>query len=401
MLEIHDWPRFLSTARDIIYLWVARMIMAGYAFTDEDGPTGYDNDDPQLCFSTCYIHANVLDAQGKRMSKSAGNGIDPVEMIEQYGADAVRYSLMILTREGQDVKLAANRFELGQRFCNKIWNAARFVLGHLEGEIAGAGADALEDRWIRARLAATTAEVSRALDAYDFHDAATALYRFTWDDFCDWYLEAAKRRLRAGEDAGPGSAEAAEAARVRRTLAEVLHALLKLLHPFTPYLTEALWSELPAAVRGEEELLIRAAWPTQAGAADEAAEQGFALLQDVVRGFRNVRALLEIPAGDQPAGQLLAEEATTAELLKQNQELVLWLAKLDGLQVFYYSADRDMVDFAVYEKPEVLYVDVRADAGAPSTVEHLALGGPDSARVLDPKLLPQLQMVNSVFATIE
>ena len=135
------------------------------------------------------------------MSKSAGNGIDPVEMIEKYGADAVRYSLMILTREGQDVKLAENRFELGQRFCNKIWNVARFVLQNLQGatDLGTAGvapeSSALEDQWILSRLAAATEAVGSALDSYDFHDAAQALYRFTWDDFCDWYVEAAKRRL--------------------------------------------------------------------------------------------------------------------------------------------------------------------------------------------------------------
>jgi valyl-tRNA synthetase len=275
----------------------------------------------------------VLDAQGKRMSKSAGNGIDPVEMIEQYGADAVRYSLMILTREGQDVKLAANRFELGQRFCNKIWNAARFVLGHLEGEMAEQHGTAVEDRWIRARLAATAAEVGAALEHYDFHDAATALYRFTWDDFCDWYLEAAKRRLRAAEDAPEDAAAQAEAARVRFTLGEVLRDLLKLLHPFTPYLTEALWGELPARLRGDEELLITAAWPSQAGADDAGALRDFDLLRDVVRGFRNVRALLEIPASDLPDGQLLAEGAVAEQAVAGNQELVLWLARLGSLQV--------------------------------------------------------------------
>lgn len=325
--------QFLSTARDIIYLWVARMIMAGYAFTDKDGPLAFDSEDPQLCFSTCYIHANVLDAQGKRMSKSAGNGIDPVEMIEQYGADAVRYSLMILTREGQDVKLAANRFELGQRFCNKIWNAARFVLGHLEGEMAEEHGTAVEDRWIRARLAATATEVGAALEHYDFHDAATALYRFTWDDFCDWYLEAAKRRLRAAEDAPEDASAQAEAARVRFTLGEVLRDLLKLLHPFTPYLTEALWGELPAQLRGEEDLLITAAWPTSAGADDAIALRDFDLLRDVVRGFRNVRSLLEIPAGDQPDGQLLAEGPEAEAAIAGNQDLVLWLARLGSLTV--------------------------------------------------------------------
>jgi valyl-tRNA synthetase len=318
--------QFLSTARDIIYLWVARMVMAGYAFTDGD-------EQQKLCFSTCYIHANVLDAKGKRMSKSAGNGIDPVEMIENYGADAVRYSLMILTREGQDVKLASNRFDLGQRFCNKIWNAARFVLGHLEGEVSDQQAQNLEDRWIQARLARVTAEVGKHLENYDFHDAATALYRFTWDDFCDWYLEAAKRRLWAAEDAAPGSPEALEAAQVRRTLGTTLATLLKLLHPFTPFLTEALWSNLPEAFRDGQEILMVAPWPTQAGRADAAAEDHFAHLQDVVRGFRNVRALLDLPATDKPKAFLQANTADLAAVLGQNQNLLLGLANLGQIEI--------------------------------------------------------------------
>ncbi|HMB68117.1 MAG TPA: valine--tRNA ligase, partial [bacterium] len=192
--------QFLSTARDIIYLWVARMVMAGYELLD------HLPEDQRCPFATCYIHATVLDAHGRRMSKSAGNGIDPLEMIDRYGADAVRYSLVMLTREGQDVKLSENRFELGQRFCNKIWNATRFALGNLDADGAptgataeaatGAGATAaLEDRWIRSRCGATVDAVSRALEEYRFHDAAQELYRFFWNDACDWYLEVAKRRL--------------------------------------------------------------------------------------------------------------------------------------------------------------------------------------------------------------
>ena len=323
--------QFLSTARDIIYLWVARMVMAGYEFLD------HLPEDQRCPFTTCYIHANVLDAKGKRMSKSAGNGIDPVDMIERYGADAVRYSLMILTREGQDVKLAENRFDLGQRFCNKIWNAARFVLSHLGAagaapvEIAAEGGDALEDRWIRARTAAAAAEVSAGLEGYDFHDAAQALYRFTWDDFCDWYVESAKRRLRAAEDAAPGTPEAADAARVRRTLGETLATLLRLLHPFTPFLTEALWEELPETFRGGEELLMAAAWPTEAGAIDADAEALFGRLQDAVRGFRNVSALLELSPSERPAGTLLGDEPALAEALAGQAPLVCFLARLGSL----------------------------------------------------------------------
>ncbi|TAH36443.1 MAG: valine--tRNA ligase [Planctomycetota bacterium] len=322
--ETADLRRFyptqlLSTAREIIYLWVARMVMAGYEFLD-----GMPME--RRCpFAVCYINPTVLDAQGRRMSKSLGNGIDPVEMIERYGADAVRFSLMVLTREGQDVKLAENRFELGQRFCNKIWNAARFVLQNLEGEVAPEGGDALEDRWIGARLAATVAEVSAALDAYRFHDAAQALYRFTWNDFCDWYVEAAKRRLRASDPA--------DAAAVRRTLGATLSALLRLLHPFTPFLTEALWEQLPERFGAGAGLCIRAPWPQDAGRADAAAAADFELLQDAVRAFRNVRALLDVPAGQRAAGTLSAENAAAARIAQENAGLIAFLAGLEGVVV--------------------------------------------------------------------
>jgi valyl-tRNA synthetase len=319
--------QFLSTARDIIYLWVARMVMAGYAFRKELPIQ-------ERCpFSTCYIHATVLDGKGRRMSKSAGNGIDPVEMIEKYGADAVRYSLMILTREGQDVKLAANRFELGQRFCNKIWNVSRFALGHLEGDIAEDCGDALEDRWIQARLDSVTAEVTTALGQYDFHDAAQALYRFTWDDFCDWYVESAKRRLRLAEDAGLDSAEAADAARVRRTLGNTLAQLLKLLHPFTPFLTERLWEHLPSTFRSVEGMLMGAEWPVVQDKCETPAEVDYAALQDAVRGFRNVRALLEIAASDKPVGTILANDEAMAQSMRANGDLLSYLAGLSELQV--------------------------------------------------------------------
>src|SRR6185295_1792496 len=165
--------QFLSTAREIIYLWVARMVMAGYELLDHLPME-------QRCpFSVCYVNATVLDGKGKRMSKSAGNGIDPIDMIEKYGADAVRLSLLLLTREGQDVKLSEDRFEMGKRFTNKVWNAARFVLQNLDGAQADLRAKitptVLEDRWILARLAHVREEVSAALEAYRFNDAASAL----------------------------------------------------------------------------------------------------------------------------------------------------------------------------------------------------------------------------------
>jgi valyl-tRNA synthetase len=182
--------QFLSTAREIIYLWVARMVMAGYEFLDHLPME-------QRCpFEVCNIHATVLDAKGRRMSKSLNNGIDPIEMIDKYGADAVRYSLVLLTKEGQDVKLAPDRFEQGYRFSNKVWNAARFVLMQMGGapqvdptSAAGRSKLQLEDRWILSRLAQVERTVSQKLDAYQFNEAAMALYQFVWNDFCDWYVE--------------------------------------------------------------------------------------------------------------------------------------------------------------------------------------------------------------------
>ena len=163
--------QFLSTARDIIYLWVARMVMAGYEFMDHLPP------EERCPFDVCNIHATVLDGQGRRMSKSLGNGIDPIEMIDQYGADAVRFSLILLTREGQDVKLSPERFDQGFRFGNKIWNAARFVLMNMQGEAHGrhpGEADRLEDRWILSRLASAREDVSKALDEYRLNERGHA-----------------------------------------------------------------------------------------------------------------------------------------------------------------------------------------------------------------------------------
>lgn len=282
--------QFLSTAREIIYLWVARMVMAGEALL-EHLPA-----DRRVPFATCYINATVLDAQGRRMSKSLGNGIDPIEMIDRYGADAVRFSLMMLSREGQDVKLSEDRFELGQRFCNKIWNATRFVLGTLEGSTAFTASSqvdldnlareavALEDRWILSRLAATVDATTKALEESRFHDAAQELYRFTWNDFCDWYLEAVKPRL-----LGTKAAEAGPMAQA--VLLPVLATTLRLLHPFLPFLTERLWRHLPWA----EPMLIAAPWPASStGGRNATAEASFELLQEIVSATRNIRSQMNV-----------------------------------------------------------------------------------------------------------
>ena len=276
--------QFLSTAREIIYLWVARMVMAGYEFLD------HLPEESRCPFEVCYVNATVLDAKGRRMSKSLGNGIDPIEMIEKYGADAVRYSLILLTKEGQDVKLSPEKFEQGWRFGNKVWNAARFVLMNLEGprgDGTSSSAARLEDRWILSRLAAVREEVSSALQEHRFNDAASDLYRFVWNDFCDWYLEIVKPRLLSPDDA---SAPAA-----RGTLARVLADALAMLHPFTPYMTEVLWQALAERTGQRVPMLMNARWPEGAGLArDPAAESEMQVIQDFVRAVRMVRNLSTI-----------------------------------------------------------------------------------------------------------
>ncbi|MHC4134672.1 MAG: valine--tRNA ligase [Planctomycetota bacterium] len=291
--------QFLATARDIIYLWVARMVMAGYEFCG-------------ACpFKEVYIHANILDAQGRKMSKSAGNGIDPRDMIAQYGADAVRFTLMILTTEGQDVRLAETKFELGRNFMNKIWNAARFVLTSVPEEAKDAApGDTLPDRWIRSRADHAVGAMTEALENYRFHDAAQALYRFVWDDFCDWYVEATKERLQAG-DLACGA-----------TLIGMLHTIVRLIQPLAPYLA----SEL-AEYLGETEPAALLAWP-EAGAGDADAEVRMERLQEVIRAVRRLRN--ENRVQERVAVDARVKTADPAPLLEE-EALLRGLARLKSL----------------------------------------------------------------------
>jgi valyl-tRNA synthetase len=310
--------QFLSTAREIIYLWVARMVMAGYELLD------HLPDEKRVPFSTCYIHATVLDAQGRRMSKSLGNGIDPIEMIDRFGADAVRYSLMMLTREGQDVKLSENRFDLGQRFCNKIWNAVRFALGNLGGEpVAALPSDRIEDRWILSRTHEAIRDVNASITAYRLHDAGQELYRFFWNDLCDWYLEVAKRRL--GEGADP-----ADRAAARATLARVLSATLRILHPFLPFVTEELWKHLP----GSKGRIMVADWPDAGDFPhDPAALSEFDALREAVSAVRNVRSRMKVPPGTALRVLAKPDGPELGRVLDTTRDMMVFLARLSELVV--------------------------------------------------------------------
>ncbi|MEE2711395.1 MAG: valine--tRNA ligase [Planctomycetota bacterium] len=274
-LEAYYPTDVLVTARDIIYFWVARMVMCGLEFRDE------------LPYHTVYINGTVLDERGRRMSKSLGNGIDPLEMGDRYGMDAVRWTLLLLTTEGQDIKLSESRFEGGRNFINKLWNASRFVLMNLDGYVPTepVPVTAPEDRWVLSRLSALVRDVTDSTEAYRFHEIGQKLYAFTWNVYCDWYLELTKGRMNDTSVEGAASRKASQ-----QTLVQVLDTLLRLLHPVIPYVTEELRSHLKPYAPNAGDRLILDAWPEHDPAAlDPAAEAEVDQLISLVTAARVVR----------------------------------------------------------------------------------------------------------------
>jgi valyl-tRNA synthetase len=261
----------LVTAFDILFFWVARMAMLGLKFMGD------------VPFRHVYIHALVRDADGQKMSKSKGNVVDPLSVMDKYGTDAFRFTLAALAAQGRDIRLTEERIEGYRNFANKIWNAARLVLTNLEGydpALARRGTPSVADRWIKSRLTETTAQVRKAIDTYRFNDAASAVYQFLWHEYCDWYLEIAKRSLYQ-----PQSPEAK--AVTQRTLVETLETTLRLLHPFMPFISEELWQRLPH--KGESIMIAPFPKATRKGR-DPEAERLMAPVLDFVSAIRTVRS---------------------------------------------------------------------------------------------------------------
>ena len=264
----------LTTSREILYLWVARMVMTGVAFMG------------QKPFDEVYIFATVLDKKGRRMSKSLGNGIDPVEMIDRYGADALRFSLLRLASKGQDIRFSEDRIPESRNFANKLWNAARFVLMNAPSETEAhnwshflAAEGSLPERWILSRLQRTIEKVNNSLATYDFDEACAALYTFVWNDFCDWFVELCKPALQ-GTDAGAKAS-------AQGMLLTVLETTLRLLNPIMPFVTEEIWQALPH----EGDSICVAPFPqADAQLIDEDAERGMALVIDSISALRSLRA---------------------------------------------------------------------------------------------------------------
>ncbi|MDI6900117.1 MAG: valine--tRNA ligase [Anaerosomatales bacterium] len=265
----------LSTARDILFLWVARMIMSGMYFNQGEIP-----------FADVIIHPTVFNAEGKRMSKSLGTGVDPLDLMDSYGADGMRFGLMLQVTGNQDIRFSEEKLISSRNFANKIWNASRFVLMNVaeDYEPGEPVAETVADAWILSRLADLAARVDEGLLAYEFGETARALYDFFWSEFCDWYIELAKPRLAAG---GPGRTA------VQRNLVFVLDRALRLLHPMMPFLTEEIWRRLPLPDAERAASLMVAEWPDPATLErfrDEDAERSIALVMELVTAVRAVRA---------------------------------------------------------------------------------------------------------------
>jgi len=311
----HYYPTdLLITGHDIIFFWVARMMMMGLKFQGD------------VPFRSVYIHGLVRDAQGQKMSKSKGNTIEPAELMERYGTDAMRFTMAILAAPGNDIPLAPKRMEGYQAFANKLWNATRFALLHVgDGSSSEPGPTprgSLADRWIRSRLATTIRDVDAALEAHRFDRAADVLYHFVWHEYCDWYIEFAKFDLAA--------AEAPRAATTRATLLHVLDRTLCVLHPFMPFVTEELWHRLP----GERSLLALASWPSADDEpSDEVAESDIARLQTIVVKIRNLRSECRLDAGQRIRVLLHADDTRLAEVLSGEARRLATLVRAETIEV--------------------------------------------------------------------
>ena len=282
----------LVTGYDIIFFWVIRMVFSGYAHTDKSP------------FHTVFIHGLVRDSQGRKMSKSLGNGIDPLEIIDQYGADALRMTLVTGNAPGNDMRFYNERVEASRNFANKVWNASRFIMMNLDGKELTAPTDLKKnpaDRWILSRCNQVVKEVTENMDKFELGIALSKIYDFIWDEFCDWYIELAKYRIYHAEE----NQEAANDA--LWTLREVLKNALKLLHPYMPFVTEEIYSKLIP----EEESLMISPWPVYDEKWNfEAEEAVVAHYQEIVRGIRNVRAEMNVPNARKATAYVVSEDAS-------------------------------------------------------------------------------------------
>ncbi len=303
----------LVTAADIIFFWVARMIMAGLEFMNA------------VPFRDVLFNGLIRDEIGRKMSKSLGNGIDPLEMIDNYSADAVRFTLVMLSAEGQDINLSPKNFEMGRNFSNKIWNAFRFL--HLNPDDTTTDFSpyeknlTLEDRWIMSRFNKTIKEVSRNIGNYRVNDSLNAIYHFFWHDYCDWYLEMIKQRLYQPEKETDRKTALAVAA-------FVMKGSMELLHPYMPFITEEIWQNFKA---DDEESIVVSDWPViEQSRIDDEAESEIDFLRETISGIRNIRAEMNVPPA-KPVKLLVKADAERIKFIREQYQHFRALAKVESI----------------------------------------------------------------------
>ncbi|HCH71400.1 MAG TPA: valine--tRNA ligase, partial [Ochrobactrum sp.] len=303
----------LVTGFDIIFFWVARMMMMGLHFMEE------------IPFHTVYLHALVRNKHGAKMSKSKGNVIDPLELMDEYGADALRFTLAIMAAQGRDVKLDPARIAGYRNFGTKLWNATRFA--QMNGVKLDAGfkpenASLAVNRWILTELTKATRAVTEGIDNYRFNEAAGAAYRFVWNQFCDWYLELLKPIFMGDDEAAKAEAQA--------TAAYGLDQIYKLLHPFMPFMTEELWTLTAGEGQKRDTVLALAAWP-ELSFEDEEAAADINWLVDLVTGIRSVRAEMNVPAGAIAPVVVLDANAASIDRFARHDAAIKRLARVENV----------------------------------------------------------------------
>ncbi|WP_332820765.1 class I tRNA ligase family protein, partial [Pseudomonas sp.] len=374
----------LVTGFDIIFFWVARMIMLTLHLVKNDDGT------PQVPFKTVYVHGLVRDSQGQKMSKSKGNVLDPLDIVDgidleslvakrtsgmmqpklaekiakqtraefpegiaAYGTDALRFTNLALASTGRDIKFDMGRVEGYRNFCNKIWNAANFVLENTDGQDCGINGEAVElssvDRWIISALQRTEAEVTRQLDAFRFDLAAQALYEFIWDEYCAWYLELVKPVL------WDENASIERQRGTRRTLVRVLEVALRLAHPFMPFITEEIWQRIKAQAGVSGETIMLQAWPVaNESRIDAAAEGDIEWVKQLMLGLRQIRGEMKISMAKRIDVILQNASAEDLRRLADNAPLLNKLAKLESVRVLQAGEEAPMSATALVGDMQVL-----------------------------------------------
>ncbi len=305
----------LVTDPGILFFWVARMIMSGLKFMRE------------IPFRDVFIHGVVMDAQGRKMSKSLGNGIDPIEVIEKYGADAIRYTIVNITPLGQNLLLSMDKFEIGARFANKIWNASRYILSNIE-DVRIMNIDKLKlnttDKWILSRYFKTVKSINDSLERYRLNDASSLIYEFFWHEFCDWYIEISKVSLYGSKNE--------DKIRAASMLVYILDGTMRLLHPFMPFITEEIWQRLP--VDREKESIMISDYPVyDKNRIDERSEVEVELLKDIIYNIRNIRGEMHVPPEIKADVLIKAMEDEVINVVNEHEDIIKFLARVRSIEI--------------------------------------------------------------------